>query len=404
MLRDVRHSAAPHGVARLARAPQGAWPLRIAIFIALLPPEHQGGAELQADRTARELAARGHEVHVFVRCQGQRPRSENRDGVHVHRRGVLGIPGLRLLAEIGRGVGQARRTRPDVILCYMTMNSGLLGTVTASLTGAPCVVWLRAEAESLRNTSRWEERAALWVHGRAAGIWVQAASFVQSLEAEYARRGLQAEWAQIAPKVRVVGNGLDLPGEAPLVVPPQRFLFAGRLVPEKDLPNLVQAARQLVGAEVWLAGEGPLRAALEAAAAGAPVRFLGDVAHAQIATLLRESRALVLCSRSEGVPNVILEALAHGRPVISTPVGAVPEIVRDGVNGRLVPPGDPAALAAAMRELQDDACWRRRAAAARPSVTQYRWPDVVERVERELTALLPAQTGAVAPEGAGGTA
>jgi glycosyltransferase involved in cell wall biosynthesis len=130
-----------------------------------------------------------------------------------------------------------------------------------------------------------------------------------------------------------------------------------------------------------------LRSNLESMAAGAPVRFLGEVPHARVPELLRDSRALVLCSSVEGVPNVVLEALAHNRPVIATPVGAIPELVEDGVNGRLVPVGDPEALAAAMRDLLDDATWMALAGAARPSVEKFSWPRLVDQVESELEAL-----------------
>jgi glycosyltransferase involved in cell wall biosynthesis len=366
-------------------------PLRIGIFIALLPPEHHGGAELQADRLARELTARGHEVHIFARRQPGRAGEEERDGVRVHRRAVVPVPGLRLAAEVALGAGQAAKRNPDVILCYMTLNSGLLGAVAARLCGAPFVVWQRLEAESLRESSRAERRLAFWIYRRAAGLWLQARTFARSLEEEYEAANRDREWARVEPRLRILGNAIDLPGEAldTRSVPARRFVFVGRLVDQKDLPTLVEAARRVGdGAELWLAGEGPLRGALESMAAGAPVRFLGQVAHARVPELLRDSRALVLCSNREGVPNVVLEALAHGRPVIATPVGAIPELVHEGVNGRLVPVGDPQALAAAMRDLFDDSTWLRLAAGARPSVERFSWPRLVDRVEAELEALV----------------
>jgi glycosyltransferase involved in cell wall biosynthesis len=347
------------------------------------------------------LAARGHEVHVFARRQSARTRDEVRAGVHVHRRAVLAFPGLRPCGELVLAPPQARRVRPDVILCYQTLNSGILGALTALGTGTPFVVWLRTEVEGLRYVSHLEQRATLWVHQRAARIWVQAECFKESLADEYARRGLAARWETLAPKVQVLGNGLELPAAQPLLAPPARFLFVGRLVWEKDLQTLIAAARQVGSAEFWLAGDGPEREALTAAAAGAPVRFLGAVPHERIPELLRESRALVLCSTTEGVPNVILEALAHGRPVIATPVGAVPELVQDGTNGRLVPVGDPAALAGALREMLDDPTWRRMADAARPSVARFAWPDLVTRVETELATLVGTPSDAISPRGAG---
>ena len=186
----------------------------------------------------------------------------------------------------------------------------------------------------------------------------------------------------------MLGNGVDLPeATQPGEPPPARFLFVGRLVGQKDLPTLIAAVRRLREVEVWIVGDGPLEAALRRDAAGTPVRFLGRQPHERIAELLRDCRALVLCSLEEGMPNVVLEALAQGRPVVATPVGAVPELVQDGVNGRLVRVGDVEGLASALGAFCDDATWQRLAAAARPSVSRFAWPELVARVERELSAV-----------------
>ena len=89
----------------------------IGILIALWPPEGLGGAELQARRLARELVQRGHEVHVFIRGSGIKPRSDRQEGIHFHRRPVAPLPGLRLLAEVFWAALQAGRTNLDVLLC-----------------------------------------------------------------------------------------------------------------------------------------------------------------------------------------------------------------------------------------------------------------------------------------------
>jgi glycosyltransferase involved in cell wall biosynthesis len=121
----------------------------------------------------------------------------------------------------------------------------------------------------------------------------------------------------------------------------------GALSPEKDIPNAVDAMALLP--ERWqllVAGEGPDRPAVEAAAAAVPgdrIRLLGQVADP--ASLLAAADLLVLPSRTEGLPGVVIEAGMVGVASVVTDVGFVGEIVEDGVSGHVVPAGDPAALA-----------------------------------------------------------
>ncbi|MFQ5599014.1 MAG: glycosyltransferase family 4 protein [Candidatus Krumholzibacteriia bacterium] len=361
-------------------------PLRVGIFVALLPPETYGGTEIQAERMASELAARGHEVHVFTRRQSAW-RDVREDRVRVHRRAVLPVPGLRFLVEIVAGALQAVRHRPEVLLCYITLNSGLLGYVAHLVCGVPFVIWVRGVDEVTLRPGSWRTRLTLFLFERASGVWLQAEALRRTLREECEQTGRSAVWQRLEPRLRLLGNGLDLPGASAGSDPsPERFLFVGRLVLEKDLPTLIAAVRKLRAAELWIAGDGPLEAAMRREARGARVRFLGAQARQRIPELLIDSRALVLCSSREGMPNVVLEALAHGRPVVATSVGALPELVEDRVNGRLVPVGDADALCEALREMQDDATWRRLAAAARPSVERFGWPHLVRSVQRELRA------------------
>jgi glycosyltransferase involved in cell wall biosynthesis len=103
-----------------------------------------------------------------------------------------------------------------------------------------------------------------------------------------------------------------------------------------------------------VAGDGPERAALEARADALGLRhvlFLGRLD--PIDAIYRELDLVVLPSRSEGLPNVLLEALGAGRPVVCTTVGAMPEVLETARTGELVPPGDPEALADAIARALD---------------------------------------------------
>jgi glycosyltransferase involved in cell wall biosynthesis len=368
--------------------PKPAAKLRVGLFITLLPPDHLGGSELQADRLARELAARGHEVRVFARGSARTSGEERRDGVLIHRRPVLPVPGVRLACEVFWAAWQAGRRDLDVLLCFMAFNSGLLGYAAHLVRRRPFVIWQRSLTEARLQPRTWLTRLTAFLNARAAGIWVQSSQLAQVWEQEFTRAEGRAAWERIAPRVRVIGNAVDLPDPPPDELPPPRFLFVGRLVWEKDLFVLVEASRSLRAGEIWIVGDGPLREPLQAAAAGAPVHFLGEQPHGRVSELLHQSRALVLCSKEEGFPNVVLEALAHGRPVIATAVGGIPEMIEDGINGCLVPVGDAQALRRAMESLLDDVTWSRLAHAARPSVVRFGWPRLVQQVEEELRSIV----------------
>ncbi|MEO6463528.1 MAG: glycosyltransferase family 4 protein [Candidatus Eisenbacteria bacterium] len=134
--------------------------------------------------------------------------------------------------------------------------------------------------------------------------------------------------------------------------------FAGRLAEEKGVDVLLRAHAQVPGLELVIAGEGPLRAALEASLTGEQrgrVRFAGHLTGDAFDEAWAGASCLVLPSTWYEVrPMVIHEAYARGKPVVSSRLGSIPEIVEDGITGRLVPPGDTRALGEAMRELVDD--------------------------------------------------
>jgi L-malate glycosyltransferase len=134
------------------------------------------------------------------------------------------------------------------------------------------------------------------------------------------------------------------------------FGCVARLVEVKRHCDLLRAYARIDRArpsELWLIGDGPLREALEQqardAGIGARVRFLGE--RRDIGTLLPLCDAFVLASRTEGMSNAVLEAMASGLPVVATAVGGQPELVEDGATGLLVPARSPVRLAVALEQL-----------------------------------------------------
>ena len=130
------------------------------------------------------------------------------------------------------------------------------------------------------------------------------------------------------------------------------FLYVGRLAPEKDVGTLLEAWRS-IRAPLIMAGDGPDRKLLEALAPEG-VEFRGTVSPEEVTTLLKGARALLFPTRcNEGGPRSVIEAYAAAVPVIATSLGAVPEMVEDGVSGLLVPPGGTDSWVKAVATLAD---------------------------------------------------
>lgn len=144
-----------------------------------------------------------------------------------------------------------------------------------------------------------------------------------------------------------------------------RVLFVGRLVAKKDPRGLVAAASRLASLpefvskriQLTVVGDGPEREALAAARDGLPsnlsLDIVGAASHEAVLAHYADADVFCLPSYSEGLPVVVMEALAAGLAVVATPVAAVPELVRDEVTGLLVQPGDTSSLVAALRRLAE---------------------------------------------------
>lgn len=171
-------------------------------------------------------------------------------------------------------------------------------------------------------------------------------------------------------RVRLLSNGVDTqrfrPGSDDH--DPPRILYVGTLTPRKGVVDLIAASERLrargVPHELLIAGgtpdEGAAAEAVVRRAADGHVRFLGSCAHDEMAEVYRMAEVLCLPSWWEAAPLAVLEAMASGLPVIATTVGDIPRMVIDGVTGRLVPPRDPEALAAALVPLLTDGRLRHR--------------------------------------------
>ncbi|WP_369135649.1 glycosyltransferase [Modestobacter sp. I12A-02662] len=229
--------------------------------------------------------------------------------------------------------------------------------------GAPCTRCLSGHyVEVVRHRclegSRWRSVAAAadaYV-SRARGVYDRVDLFVAPsafLRDRVVAGGLPAD------RVRVLPNPVPAADEPRRArEEPPYVLYASRLVPEKGVGTLLDTAARLPdGVRLRIAGSGRMERQVRArvAAQDLPVDVLGPRPAAEVTALLRGAAVAVLPALWwENCPMAVLEAAAQGVPVVASAVGGIPELVDDGATGLLAPPGDPAALAAALTRLLDD--------------------------------------------------
>jgi len=249
-----------------------------------------------------------------------------------------------------RAIGDAlARFRPDVVLSYWLYPDAYGAMLAAREAGVPLVAGARGSDIRVRDA----------ISRRLTGRVVRAADRLLVVSQDLGRLAVQRYGADGA-RVRVIPNGCDastfhLADRAAarhalgLAADAELVLYVGRLVPEKGLRELFAAVGRLAAQrpklQLALVGGGPMQGELETlAAAAGNARLAGPLAPEAVAQWMVAADVVTLPSYSEGHPNVLVEALACGRPVVATDVGGIPEVV-DAACGLLVRPRDAADLA-----------------------------------------------------------
>ena len=373
--------------------------MKVVVVSGIWPPD-VGGPASHAPALAAALCARGDGVEVVTTADAE-PAPQAYPVVWVRRNLVAPTRHL----AVARAVARAAR-RADVVYATTMVRRASLGSFLAR---RPLVVKLVADEayERERRSGRFTGTLADF-QAATGGPRVRFLRATRTAALRRARRivvpsaylrEIALGWGLQPNRVVVIPNPApplaDLPSReearAVLGITRPTLGTAGRLTAQKALGDALAAVARVDGVSLVVLGDGPERAALERRSAELGltrrVRFLGAGTRDEVVRLFRAVDAVLLTSAWENLPHTLLEALAVGTPVIATAVGGVPEVVRDGENGLLVPPGDVEAIAAAIERLLGDASLRAAlAAGAAPSVAELAEPRILGRIVAELEA------------------
>ncbi len=291
------------------------------------------------------------------------PFTDKRKGINVWHPSYLTVPKVGMTAapvlmaySLRAFLKRFFRTtgKPDVLDAHYFYPDGVAAALVGRWFDIPVVVTARG---SDINVIGANYRLPRMMIRRAAERCSAVVAVSDALKRRLTELGVDSQ------SITVLRNGVDLgyfvPRSNGALGNPERddvrLLSVGNLIPSKGHQHVISALKQLQGATLSIAGDGPMESALRGLASrlgvADRVKFLGTLDQTDLQLHYQGAHLLVLASTREGMPNVILEALACGTPVVATRVGGIPEVVDTAAAGRLIEQASPEAIAEAVKSM-----------------------------------------------------
>jgi glycosyltransferase involved in cell wall biosynthesis len=365
--------------------------MKLAFIIRLYLPQRLGGMEVATDAITRRLAERGHEVHVITSRYKGSSQSGKRGGVFVHRVFPANLRFAWYILFPIKALFAVKRIDPEFVQSQ-SLFAGIAGLLSKKLLKKPYAVWGRGSDVYLSSPF------ARPIYARV----MANADIVMALTNDM-KTNMQKNYSRV---INVIPNGVDLDpfnninrdeARTRLNLPKDEriIIFVGSLTlkrgVKKGVNYLIEAMKLIheraTSTKLLIAGDGPAKKQLESLAGHLGinefVQFLGRVERENVPLYLVASDVFVLPSLSgEGFPNVVLEAMAAGLPLVTTDIEQLAEIVKQDVNGFLVEPKNPAQIAEKVLLLLNDAQLRARMSKTNEETAHtYSWNPVVDRLE-----------------------
>ncbi|OPX94110.1 MAG: Glycogen synthase [Syntrophorhabdus sp. PtaB.Bin027] len=356
--------------------------MKIAIIIGLFPPKWLAGTEIATSNLAKQLAKRGHEIHVITSHDEGLPNFNKENGFYIHRFvwpkiRIIGVIPFWLLVFL-----KICTIKPDIVHAQ-DLTIGTPAYLSRKILKIPYIVWGRG-SDIYRPSRR---------------VRITIPTILQNADAIIAlTENMRIELKKFYDKeIYVIPNGIDLDKYSDVVInfekePGEKnILFVGSMYPVKGVQYLIMAMKtvhdRMPMIRLILVGDGEESERLAALSIKLGiqeyVQFVGKVPHEKVLTFMQNADVFVLPSLSEGLPNVLLEAMACGLPIVATNVGGIPDIITNGVNGFLVGVKDTEDIAnKILILLQDDLARKKISDNNKQIVKKYTWNNVIVELEK----------------------
>lgn len=362
--------------------------MKIAILVNLFPPKWLAGTEIATYNLAEHLAKRGHEIHVITSHDEGLPIFTKENGFYVHR---LAWPKIRIFGAIVFWLNiffTVRKIKSEIIH-VQSIGSGVPAYIIKKILKKPYIVWGRGSDVYLPG--RFIRVTRNLVLQNADAILVLTEDMRKKMT-EFTSR-----------KIYIVPNGIDLVEFKGVAIKSDNdtagkiILFVGSLYPIKGVKYLLMAMKniheEMPDACLIIVGDGGEREQLEALSIQMRIQnyiqFVGRVPHKKVLTFMHQADVFVLPSLSEGLPNVIIEAMACGLPIVASRVGGIPDIIEDGVNGFLVNPESSDEIANRILMLLQNSEIKERIINNNIKKAEiFNWVTIIEKLERILLRCL----------------
>jgi len=362
--------------------------MKISIIIFLFPPKWLAGTEIATYNLSKQFAKRGHEIEVLTSHDEGLDYATKEEGFNAKR---ISWPKIRIIGTIYfwfRIIVLLRRFNPDIIL-VQSLEMGFPAFLIKVLSKKPYVIWGRGSDIYIPDYFVRMSRKKL----------LDNADAILALTSD-----MQKKIEEITSKnILVVPNAIDLTDINPNTLSYKNELdkkiitFVGSLFPVKGVQYLIRAMEkihnQIPQTRLILVGDGNERFNLEKLSKELQlencIEFIGRVPHQQVSHYLSQTDVFVLPSLSEGFPNVLLEAMAFGLPIVASRVGGIPDIIEDGTNGFLVEPKNVSEIAdRILTILFDEMLAQKISAKNREEVQRYQYNDIIDILENIFTSIL----------------